>query len=177
MERYTVTVISPWTGSHLQLLMPFDSSRSLRSFAQAVSRRAFRHGSDLAVENLVLRLGREDGPILDVDDVINHAIINPRDEVVFALPKESEMLNQGMSASAVGQFVTLTLPFGENSRTLLNLRRLEQPRGQTLHPTLRSKASRSGSLRRPWQGQTEMSVRYRYFGMVKSYPVRRLYKI
>lgn len=107
MERYTVTLISP-AASPLQLLVPFDSSLPLRSLTEEIVRRASKLGLSLALDNVLLRLCREDGPILDVDDVINHVVISPQDEVIFAMLRETKALNQEMPAIAVCPLATST---------------------------------------------------------------------
>lgn len=100
MERYTVAVISP-AASPVRLVVPFDSSFTLRPLLEEIQRRAIKQGVSLVLDTVLLRLGREDGPILDAEDVINHVVISPQDETIFVMLQETRALNQETPAIAV----------------------------------------------------------------------------
>src|SRR5436190_9402676 len=85
MERYNVMLVHPHDNSdHIQILVPFSDASTVSQLVDEISKRAVKHGLSINGEKFHLRLGAEDGPILDLDDTLEHTIILPSSEIIFA---------------------------------------------------------------------------------------------
>lgn len=83
MERYTVSIPFPKSGSNLQLLIPFLSTSSILEFGDEVKKRSEKQGFPMGERVIFFRLEQDDGPILDMDDRLNEVIVDPRSEKIF----------------------------------------------------------------------------------------------
>jgi hypothetical protein len=72
--------------------MKHDST--LSHLLDEVIKRSAKQGLVLLREQVTLHLGKEDGPILDLDDILAHTIISPSDEVIFAATLDSAKGNK-----------------------------------------------------------------------------------
>ena len=137
MERYTVLLTHPDGNSdHIQILVPFPETSTVSQLVDEIAKRSAKHGLSIGSEKLHLRLGREDGPILDVDDTLEDTIISPSSEVIFATFRDtgkSAMVSEVSSAL----FKNPNIYLKQVHNFHLNLS-LIYPKTQGLHPPVHS---------------------------------------
>jgi hypothetical protein len=83
MERYTVTYVGH-DSIQTRLLVPFPPAASVAEFIAELSKRLTKIAIQVYKADLQLRIGEPNGPLLDEDDLLEHVVLTPRDEVLFA---------------------------------------------------------------------------------------------
>lgn len=83
MERYTVTYVGH-DSVQTRLLVPFPPTASVAEFIAELSKRLTKIVIQICKADLQLRLGEPNGPLIDGDDLLEHVVLTPRDEVLFA---------------------------------------------------------------------------------------------
>jgi hypothetical protein len=102
MERYAVT-FADGEGKETRLLIPFRSSAPVADLTVEIWRRLNRVGINVGKNDLELRLGGVDGPIVFEDDALEHVIFNTKDEQLYVVnkPTISENLKPNMGTATV----------------------------------------------------------------------------
>jgi hypothetical protein len=100
MERYTVAYVGH-DSVQTRLLVPFSSTASVAEFIAGLSKRLTKIAIQVYEADLQLRIGEPNGPLLDGDDLLEHVVLTPRDEVLFATSR-----GQPSSQSLVGAVPT-----------------------------------------------------------------------
>jgi hypothetical protein len=90
MERYTVAVALHRDGETPLLLIPFPSTATISAFADEIKNRITRYNFGASGNDIFLRLRREDGPILDDNDILADLIHNPRTENIVVTSRRSD---------------------------------------------------------------------------------------
>ncbi|KAK3681291.1 hypothetical protein B0T22DRAFT_445502 [Podospora appendiculata] len=88
MERYKVTFVSA-SGREETILVPFQSVNSIATFHEEIVRQLRKAKVQVESSDLQFRLDSTTGGLLCEDDPIGSVILDPRQEVVFALEKYS----------------------------------------------------------------------------------------
>jgi hypothetical protein len=83
MERYTVTYVGH-DSIQTRLLVPFSPTASVAEFIAELSKRLTKIAIQVCKADLQLRIGEPNGPLLDEDDLLEHVVLTPRDEALFA---------------------------------------------------------------------------------------------
>lgn len=91
MERYTVEVALHGDGENPLLLIPFPSTATISAFANEIKIRITRCNFDASGNDIFLRLLREDGPIIDDNDILADVIHNPRTENIVVTFRRSDL--------------------------------------------------------------------------------------
>src|ERR1700749_4101214 len=88
MERYAITFVDS-RGKETRLLIPFRSSAPVADLTVEIWRRLNRVGINVGKNDLELRLGEADGPIVFEDDSLEHVIFNTKEEQLYVVNKSS----------------------------------------------------------------------------------------
>jgi len=83
METYPVAYVGHGSGQ-TRLLVPVSSTASVAEFIAGLSKRLTKIAIQVYEADLQLRIGEPNGPLLDGDDLLEHVVLTPRDEVLFA---------------------------------------------------------------------------------------------
>ena len=102
MERYAVTFVDG-EGKETRLLIPFRSSAPVADLTVEIWRRLNRVGINVGKNDLELRLGGAEGPLVFDDDALEHVIFNAKDEQLYVVnkPSPSENPNSNMATAEV----------------------------------------------------------------------------
>lgn len=103
MDRYTVAVTRPH-GDNLQILVPFKPASTLSQLLDEIAKRSAKQGITFDREHVVLRLGTEEGPILDLDDSLEDTIISPSGEIIVITPRNSQKKTKPRDVSYIFSF-------------------------------------------------------------------------
>ena len=82
MERYIVNIIATNSAGGLKLLVPLHQEQQVSDLLEQTRLRYVKYSA--IPLNPILSLYGNDGPILDLDDVLKDVILNPKEDVVFA---------------------------------------------------------------------------------------------
>jgi urease accessory protein UreE len=91
MERYSVAAALHRDGEAPLLLMPFQRTATISAFANEIKNRITRYNFCESGNDIFLRLRREDGPILDDNDILADVIHNPRTENIVVTSRRSDL--------------------------------------------------------------------------------------
>src|SRR5205085_7669878 len=116
MERYTVAVALQRTGGNPLLLIPFPPTATVSAFANEIKHRIARHNVDNRDE-ILLRLRREDGPILDGNDILANVISNPQTENIVVTSRKSDPENYLVSSKLTPSMIHDELTFSRKSHS------------------------------------------------------------
>jgi hypothetical protein len=90
MERYSVAVALHRDRETPLLLIPFQRTATISAFANEIKNRITRYNFCESGNDIFLRLRREDGPILDDNDILADVIHNPRTENIVVTSRRSD---------------------------------------------------------------------------------------
>jgi hypothetical protein len=97
MERYTVSVL-PLAA--MRLLIPFRSSCSVSELKKELSRRLAKQATVVDASQLQLYLGSKNGPVLDDEDLLEHVVLDARNEELFAILPTKARADTSMAAAS-----------------------------------------------------------------------------
>jgi len=98
MERYCVTNVTA-DGYETRLIVPYPPTAPLADFKAEISKRLAKYKISIPKAELQLRLGSSNGPFLDDDDTLQAVILNPRDEVLYAVTGGPVSSSRGKGAA------------------------------------------------------------------------------
>lgn len=103
MPRYIVTVVAGMSTPRPVLAVPFDEDADVSDFVQELEWRIPRQGIEIAPgTSIVLHLDSESGAVVDADDMLSD-IVDPKNDTLFAVLKETQKNGDGGSAEDTGK--------------------------------------------------------------------------
>lgn len=111
-KRYLVIIVRPPSevasvppGRRPSLLVPFSPEAVIRAFIDELWKRLARHGGAIPLtpetHNVSLHLEHEDGPAIDIEDLLSDVILDAQREKIFAVFSEKMSAANGMQGAQV----------------------------------------------------------------------------
>lgn len=111
-KRYLVVIVRPPSevasvppGRRPSLLVPFSPEAVISAFIDGLWKRLARHGGAIPLSaethNVSLHLEHEDGPAIDIEDLLSDVILDVQTEKIFAVFSEKSNTANGVQGIQV----------------------------------------------------------------------------
>lgn len=81
-----MSVVEAGSQQTNQLLIPLHHDKLVSDLVYEVARRFGKYSGSTAGLSFKLRLWQLDGPVVDTEDLLKEVVVDPRNEVIFAIP-------------------------------------------------------------------------------------------